>query len=111
MARTDVFDLGGLRLAPGEGRRLALEVVQEPLELAGEVYAVEPALVGVMLEISRLLGGGFALRIGGIGIFHFNADDGRHYLVDEIGEALGGINGGLDLGLHFMGRRYEHGRG
>ena len=56
MARTDRFDLGALRLAPGEGRRFELEVAQEPLELAGERYELGPEQVGVMLEVSRMQG-------------------------------------------------------
>jgi uncharacterized protein len=63
MARTDLFDLAGLRLAPGEGARLELEVAQDALELAGERYAIEPPLVPATLEVSRLLGGGYALRL------------------------------------------------
>jgi uncharacterized protein len=63
MARTDLFDLGGERLSAGEGRRLELEVAQEPLELAGVSYLVLPPLVAVTLEISRTTGGGYALRL------------------------------------------------
>jgi len=63
MARTDSFDLGALRLSPGEGRRLELEVEQEPLVLAGERYELEPPVVPVTLEVSRMLGGGYALRL------------------------------------------------
>ena len=63
MAHTDLFDLAALHLAPGEGRRLSLEVRQEPLELAGERYELEPPLVPVALEVSRMLGGGWALRL------------------------------------------------
>ena len=58
MARTDLFDLAALHLSPGEGRRFALEVAQDSLELAGEHYEVEPPLVPVTLEVSRMLGGG-----------------------------------------------------
>jgi len=61
--RTDTFDLGGLRLTSGEGRRLDLNVAIEPLSLAGERYPVEPALVPVRLDISRTTGGGYALRL------------------------------------------------
>jgi uncharacterized protein len=57
------FDLGGLRLSVGEGRRLELEVPIEPLELGSERYAAEPRLVPVELTISRLLGAGYALRL------------------------------------------------
>src|SRR5580693_5923658 len=58
------FDLAGLRLAAGEGRRLELRVPIAPLSLAGERYLSEPALVPVQLEVSRMLGGGYALRLG-----------------------------------------------
>ena len=61
--RTDIFDLEGLRLTAGEGRRLELEVAIAPLALGGEHYAVEPALVAVELNISRTTGGGYALRL------------------------------------------------
>lgn len=57
------FDLAGLRLAACEGRRLNLNVRIEPLALAGERYCAEPAPVPVQLEISRMLGGGYALRL------------------------------------------------
>jgi uncharacterized protein len=57
------FDLGGLRLSVGEGRRLTLEVPIEPLELGSERYAAEPRLVPVELTVSRMLGGGYALRL------------------------------------------------
>jgi uncharacterized protein len=67
MPRTDLFDVGGLRLSPGEGRRLELQVAQDSLELAGERYEIGPALVPVTLEVSRLLGGGYSLRL------HFDA--------------------------------------
>jgi uncharacterized protein len=63
MARTDLFDLAALRLATGEGRRLELEVEQESLELAGEHYELEPAAVPVTLEVSRMVGQGYALRL------------------------------------------------
>jgi len=59
----DAFDLAGLRLGPGEGRRLSLEARIAPLVLAAERYLAEPALVPVQLEVSRMLGGGYALRL------------------------------------------------
>jgi uncharacterized protein len=61
--RTDTFDLGGLRLHSGEGRRLELSVAIDRFALAGESYAVEPPLVAVMLDISRTTADGYALRL------------------------------------------------
>jgi len=63
MALTDLFDLGSLRLSPGEARRLELTVAQDGLELAGERYAIGPPQAPVTLEVSRLIGGGHALRL------------------------------------------------
>jgi uncharacterized protein len=59
----DVIDLAGLRLSPGEGRRLELETEIEPLTLGSESYRPEPSRVPVWLEVSRMLGGGYALRL------------------------------------------------
>ena len=59
----DSFDLRGLRLTSGEGRRLDLAVRIEPFELGGDTYAVEPDLVPVRLDISRTTGEGYALRL------------------------------------------------
>jgi uncharacterized protein len=67
-AETHEFDLAGMRLNAGEGRRLALEVAIEPLELAGEQYVASPSKVPVELDISRMIGGGYALHL------HFTAD-------------------------------------
>jgi uncharacterized protein len=61
--RTDTFDLGGLRLTSGEGRRLDLSVAIEPFSFAGERYPVEPVLVPVRLDVSRTTGDGYALRM------------------------------------------------
>lgn len=61
--RTDIFDLGGLRLSSGEGRRIELQVHIDPFELGAETYAVEPALIPVTLDISRTTGSGYALRL------------------------------------------------
>jgi uncharacterized protein len=60
---THDFDLAGLRLSPGEGRRLALATPIEPLLLGSEHYAVEPEQVPVELSVSRMAGGGYALRL------------------------------------------------
>ncbi len=61
--RTDTFDLGGLRLSAGEGRRLDLAVAIEPLSLGGATYPVEPPLVDARLDVSRTSGDGYALRL------------------------------------------------
>lgn len=63
MSRTDVFDLGALRLTSGQGRRLDLEVALEPIVLSGEPYAATPSPVGVRLDVSRMTGGGYSLRL------------------------------------------------
>src|SRR5271167_2225460 len=57
------FDLAGLRLSAGEGRRLQFEVAIAPLVLGNELYRAEPASVPVELEVSRMTGGGYALRL------------------------------------------------
>jgi len=61
--RTDTFDLGGLRLSAGEGRRLELHVAIEPFGLGGESYPVQGGLVPTRLDISRTTGDGYALRL------------------------------------------------
>ena len=61
--RTDSFDLGGLRLTAGEGRRLDLAVAIEPFTLGGESYPVDPSLVDARLDVSRTTGDGYALRL------------------------------------------------
>jgi uncharacterized protein len=61
--RTDSFDLSGLRLSSGEGRRLELDVVFDPFVLSAERYLVIPASVPVRLDVSRTTGSGYALRL------------------------------------------------
>jgi uncharacterized protein len=61
--RTDVFQLARLRLTSGEGRRLDLHVHVEPFSFGGQVYAAEPDLVPVRLDVSRTTGNGWALRL------------------------------------------------
>jgi uncharacterized protein len=60
---THDFDLAGLRLSPGEGRRLRLDVPIEPLMLGAERYTAGPARVPVELEVSKMTGGGYALLV------------------------------------------------
>jgi uncharacterized protein len=62
-ARTDIFDLGRLRLSAGEGRRLVLGVGLGDFAFGGETYAVEPRQVDATLDVSRMTGGGYALRL------------------------------------------------
>ncbi len=62
------LDLAGLRLSPGEGRRLELRTPIEPLLLGSERYAAEAldggsAGVPVELTVSRMTGGGYALLL------------------------------------------------
>jgi uncharacterized protein len=61
--RTDAFDLAGLQLSTGGGRRIDLNVVIDTLLLGGERYAAEPPLVPATLGVSRTTGGGYALRL------------------------------------------------
>ncbi len=63
MARTDVFDLGALRLTAGEGRRLELETPLADLEFAGQRYVATPPVVPVVVDVSRMTGGGYSLRL------------------------------------------------
>src|SRR5438132_7418823 len=61
--RTDTFDLGGLRLSAGEGRRLELAVAIDPFVLGGERYPIDGELVPTRLDVSRTTGDGYALRL------------------------------------------------
>jgi uncharacterized protein len=61
--RTDAFDLAGLQLSPGGGRRIELHTAIDPLLLGSERYAIEPATVPATLDVSRTTGGGYALRL------------------------------------------------
>jgi uncharacterized protein len=61
--RTDTFDLGGLRLTSGEGRRLDLHIAIDPFELGGEHYVADPNLVAAQLDVSRTTGAGYALSL------------------------------------------------
>jgi uncharacterized protein len=61
--RTDTFDLARLRLTPGQGRRLELHVTPDPLRLSDADYAITPAQLPVVLDVSRMTGGGWSLRL------------------------------------------------
>jgi uncharacterized protein len=60
---TRELDLASLRLSAGEGRTLALHTPIEPLRLGSEQYAAEPRAVPVDVSVSRMSGGGYALRL------------------------------------------------
>jgi uncharacterized protein len=61
--RADTLDLARLSMTSGEGRRLTdLEVPLDDLELWSERYAT-PETVPVILDLSRMTGGGWALRL------------------------------------------------
>ncbi len=66
-ALTDKLDLESLHLSAGEARRLELAVEIEPLVLGGERYVAQPPNLAVRLEVSRMVGQGYALRL------HFTA--------------------------------------
>jgi len=61
--RTDSFDLAGLHLTPGAGRRLDLDVAIEPFALGGQQYLVAAEPVRARLDVSRTSGNGYALRL------------------------------------------------
>jgi len=61
--RSDTFDLGRLSLSSGEGRRLVLDVAVEGFDFAGQHYEVAPAPVPLTLDVSRMTGGGYSLRL------------------------------------------------
>ncbi|MFL5839074.1 MAG: YceD family protein [Thermoleophilaceae bacterium] len=60
--RTDIFDLGPLHLASGEGRRLELETGFDALALGGQRYALVRDRVPVVLDVARTTSG-WALRL------------------------------------------------
>jgi DUF177 domain-containing protein len=62
-AATADLDLAALRLSAGEGRRLRLAVPIEGLLLGGERYEAQPSPAAVQLDVSRMSGGGYALRL------------------------------------------------
>jgi uncharacterized protein len=62
-ARADSFDLAGLNLRSGEGRRLDLDVELGGFRFGEEGYQPESAVVPVTLDVSRMTGDGWALRL------------------------------------------------
>ncbi len=68
--RLEKLDLSSLGLSPGAGRRIDPEVPIGELRFAGERYTVQPALVPVRLDVSRLSGPGYALRVSFEAVVH-----------------------------------------
>jgi len=62
-ARADLFDLGRLKLTSGEGRRVELEVRLGSYHFGADSYASVPDPVPAVLDISRMTGNGYALRL------------------------------------------------
>ncbi len=62
-ARTDSFDLGRLNLQSGEGRRIDLEVDVDDFLFGGERYAVARHPLPIVLDVSKMTGGGHSLRL------------------------------------------------
>lgn len=60
---THDFDLGRLRLHPGEGRRLDLDVAVDPFVFGGQRYSASPARMHATLDVSRMTSHGYALRL------------------------------------------------
>lgn len=63
VSRTDVYDLGALRLHSGEGRTIELEVDLGSFSFAGTPYDTEPRPAPAVLDVSRMTHGGYALRL------------------------------------------------
>jgi uncharacterized protein len=61
--RTDTFDLGRLGIGSGEARRLELDVGLDGFEFGGRRYAVVPQRVPLTLDVTRMIGGGWSLRV------------------------------------------------
>lgn len=57
------FELGSLHLAPGEGTRAEVTVPVAPIQLGAEQYTVGD--VPVLLDVARMVGGGYSLRLRG----------------------------------------------
>jgi uncharacterized protein len=57
------MDLAALHLRPGEGRRIELPVDVDDVLFGGERYALDPRTVDVILDVSRMSGEGYALRL------------------------------------------------
>ncbi len=61
--RTDTLDLAPLKLLPGEGRRLEREVALADMTFGADTYRADPPFNPVTIDLSRMTGGGWALRL------------------------------------------------
>ena len=57
------MDLAALHLRPGEGRRVEVDVDVDDVSFGGQTYSMDPRTVDVILDISRMSGEGYALRL------------------------------------------------
>ncbi len=60
--RTEVFNLGRLRLTSGEGKRLDLEVPVDGFDFGGQSYSVPGGTVSARIDVSRTTSG-YSLRL------------------------------------------------
>lgn len=60
---THALDLASMRLRPGEGRRMQLSVPLGEITLGAERYLPQPNPAQVRLEVSRMAGLGYAMRL------------------------------------------------
>ena len=60
--RTEVFNLGRLRLTSGEGKRLDLEVPVDGFDFGGQSYSVPGGTVSARVDVSRTTSG-YSLRL------------------------------------------------
>jgi uncharacterized protein len=61
-SKTDIFDLGTLQLASGQGRHVELGVELAALEFGGQRYAPEARVTEAILDATRTTGG-YSLRL------------------------------------------------
>jgi uncharacterized protein len=61
-------DLAALHLRPGEGRRITLDVDVEDVAFGDETYGFDPRSAPVVLDVSRMSGEGYALRLRTSGV-------------------------------------------
>lgn len=62
-ANSQLIDLSSLQMKPGEGRKLDLAVDLSPITMGGETYSPNPKSVSIRVHVSRMLGGGYSLKL------------------------------------------------